>query len=441
MDALSQELHDRLCPLPLRGQILDVGFSGGRDSVALLALLHGLAPVLGCEVRAVHVNHRISPHADSWQAFCEQFCRQRGIPLRVVVLDLQRQGGESLEALARAGRYRAYAQSEGLYIALAHHRDDQAETFVLQALRGAGPAGLAAMPERRSFAGKTLLRPLLHTPRQDIERWLQSQRLAWIEDESNADTRYRRNAVRHQILPLFETMHPGATEALARSARHCGEASELLRELAEIDGQPRAPRLDLASLGPLSPRRARNLLRQWLHYRGIPLPAARTLEVFMQQIHDAAADRQPQLELEGGRVYRFREQLHWAPDWEPLPASFVWKGESRQRIAGWQGVLHIDEAEEGIDASRLRGLPVDVRRRSGGERIKLAAQRPSQSLKNLFQGSAVPPWERPRWPMLYAGDELIAVPGLAVAAAWSSRPGLALRWEPAGGEAQESESP
>lgn len=429
MSTLLQRVHQHL-PV-LQGQRLVVGFSGGRDSLALISLLHELQEIAGFELAALHVNHGLSPNADRWQSFCVAFCAARRIPLDVTQLHLERRGGQSLEALARTARYQAFAAVKGNWLALAHHRDDQAETFLLQALRGAGPAGLAAMPLQRELAGKQLLRPLLDSSRAEIETWLASRQLQWIDDESNSDRRFRRNALRLDVLPALETVHAGAAAALARAARHCGEASQLLRELAEVDGHPHAVALEVAELAVLSAPRARNLLRSWLFFRGIRLPASVALDEFLHQVLHAADDRQPQMPLEQGTVRRFGGRLFWVSDWQPAVHAFVWCGERSVMLPGWQGVLHFEPGEQGIDAARLHGCRVEVCLRRGGERLHLHAQRPAQSLKNLFQQSGIAPWERERWPLLYIDQQLVAVPDLGVCTAWQQRPGLLPRWVPA----------
>lgn len=428
MSLLAQRVHRHLPAL--HGERLVVGFSGGRDSVALLSLLHELQDVAGFELAALHVNHGLSPNAGRWQQFCEAFCATGQIPLEVVQLHLQREGGQSLEALARNGRYGAFAAAEGNWLALAHHRDDQAETFLLQALRGAGPFGLAAMPLQRELAGKHLLRPLLDSSRADIEAWLASRQLQWVDDESNTDRRYRRNALRLEVMPALEAVQNGAAAALARAARHCGEASQLLRELAEGDGNPHAAELEVAQLAALSPARARNLLRCWMFFRGIRLPASVALDEFLHQVLHASSDRQPHLPLEQGTVRRFAGRLFWVGDWSARDSVFVWRGESRLVIPGWQGTLYFERAEQGIDAERLHGCTVEVCLRRGGERLDVHPQRPSQSLKNLFQQSGIPPWERPRWPLLCVDGQLLAVPGLGISTDWQQQPGVQVRWIP-----------
>lgn len=427
---LANHVAQQITGLKLAGEVVTVAFSGGRDSVALLDVLHGLASLLGFNLHALHVNHHISPNANSWQQFCEQFCSQRGIPLSSHPLQLQRSGGESLEALAREGRYAAFAQAAGRFVFLAQHQDDQAETFLLQAIRGAGPVGLAGMPFVRVQRGKLLVRPLLNVARAEIEHYLNERQLSWIDDESNLDTRYRRNAIRHQVLPVLEAMHPGSTRALARSAQHCAEANDLLHELAVLDGDPEQAQLSVAALAGLSSPRAKNLFRAWLLKRGVALPATSALNDWLQQVLSAKQDTQPEFKIAMGSIRRFADQLYRVADWTAEPASFVWRGESELRLPGWQGMLRFETAALGIKKERLLNQTLEFRPRQGGEKMVFDSQRPSNTLKNLFQQAAIPPWERERWPLVYVNNELIAVPGIATNLAWQATPGLAIIWQP-----------
>ena len=418
-------------PLPdLVGEGVTVAFSGGRDSVALLAALFELSQQHSFSISALHVNHHLSPFADVWQQFCEQFCAARNIPLQVKNLCLQREGGESLEALARSGRYQAFAEAPTAYIALAHHQDDQAETFLLQAIRGAGPTGLAGMPFQREFQGKRLLRPSLDISRAEIECWLKSHHLSWVDDESNADVQFRRNAIRHEVLPVLERLHPGSKLALARSSAHCGETISLLQELAEMDGDPSASCLPVSLLASLSYPRAKNLLRSWLQKRGAVLPATLFLDNLLTQVLAARHDAQPEFQWDNAAVRRFDGQLYWVTTWQPQPATLVWRGESELRVPGWCGKLVFEPVANGVAVERLQGRLLHLKTRMGGEKIELSQQRPRQLLKNLFQQSAIPPWERERWPLLYAEDELVLVPGIATAVSWQAAPGVSIRWQP-----------
>jgi tRNA(Ile)-lysidine synthase len=210
------------------GRLL-VGLSGGVDSVVLLDLLRRLSKRLGLELAALHVNHQINPAAGRWAAFCRAFCRRHGVALTVVRVKVPRRS--SLEAAARAARYRAFAAQPSDFIVLAHNLDDQAETVFLQLLRGAGVKGLSAMPVVRN----SILRPLLEVPRSEIEAYARQRKLKWIEDDSNADLGFDRNFLRHRVLPVIAQRYPSYRKTLARASRNLAEAAQLLDELAAAD--------------------------------------------------------------------------------------------------------------------------------------------------------------------------------------------------------------
>ncbi|OHC90139.1 MAG: tRNA lysidine(34) synthetase TilS, partial [Sideroxydans sp. RIFOXYB12_FULL_59_6] len=264
--------HDRiaarLAPLLPAGSKLLLGLSGGMDSVVLLHVLHCLAPELGFTLSAMHVHHGISPNADAWAQFCTALCARYGIPLdirHVNIAPLQEVHG--IEASARKLRHAAFAESDCCHIALAHHADDQAETLMLQLLRGAGLRGVAAMPLMREQGRQLLLRPMLEFGRMELLAYAQQHALDWIEDESNADDSYPRNFLRHRLFPVLAQRFPAWRETLGRSTQHFAEAAEILSEVALADGAGEVP-LAVARLEALSPARARNLLRQHLHLQG-----------------------------------------------------------------------------------------------------------------------------------------------------------------------------
>ncbi|MEP6998324.1 MAG: tRNA lysidine(34) synthetase TilS, partial [Betaproteobacteria bacterium] len=217
------------------GVRIAVALSGGIDSMVLLDALHALAPRFALHLSALHVDHRLSPRSERWAQFCAEACAARGVPLTVHRVDVARRAGQSLEAVARAARYAKLLGANIDIVALAHHADDQAETILLQLLRGAGPAGLAAMPRyrARSASGPALLRPLLELPRAALAAYANARGLAWVDDESNEDRRHKRNLLRLSVAPLLAQAFPGYPTVLARAAGHQAEAAALLDELAE----------------------------------------------------------------------------------------------------------------------------------------------------------------------------------------------------------------
>ncbi len=299
----------RLAP----AETLVVGLSGGCDSVVLLHLLSRLG--LGERLRAMHVHHGLSPNADAWADFCREFCGRLSVGLEIVRVEVDLASGLGLEAAARAARYAAFAACAADVLLLAHHQGDQAETLLFNLLRGAGVAGAAGMPAERRLSFARLLRPLLGTSRAALEDYARQHALGWIEDESNADLRYSRNFIRHQVMPLLGQRFPAAENALAQAAANFGEADELLAELAAVDWQNAckmpATVPSMHCLKQLSLLRLKNLLRYRLRSLGWRAPAATRLDEFARQLLAAAPDRHPELQLPDGVLRVAKGQLHW----------------------------------------------------------------------------------------------------------------------------------
>lgn len=424
-----------LAPHIPAGSSILVGLSGGVDSVVLLHLLTGLAPQHSWKISALHVHHGISPNADAWAAFCAELCASRAIPLQVERVDITPLRGKGIEAAARELRHQALYRRPVDFIALAHHQDDQAETLLLQLLRGAGVKGVAAMPLARSTAtGPVLLRPLLDASRTELEDYAARQGLKWVEDESNTDEKYPRNFLRHRVFPLLEQHFPACRTTLARAAGHFAEAGALLDTLAGLDAQNAfdGATLEVTRLRNLDSARAKNLLRWFLLQRGALMPENPRLEEMLRQLCNAREDAQVCIAWGDWEIRRYRGRAHVCmKQTEPAPdLSVLWRGEERLALPG--GVLQFVHCRgEGISASKLGSAPVTVRMRRGEESLRPDAARPARSLRYLFQDSGIPPWQRARWPLLYCGEILIAIPEIGVESAWHAAPdeaGVALRW-------------
>ena len=423
---------------PLR---VAVALSGGRDSMALLDALAGLRAELPLAVSALHVHHGLSPNADAWAAFCVAECARRGVALAQRRVRVERAPGQSLEANARAARFDALRLAEADVVALAHHADDQAETLLLQLLRGAGPHGLAAMPAARAGPGPALVRPLLALPRAALEDYARRHGVVWIDDESNADTGLRRNFLRHEIAPRLAAAFPGYPATLVRAAAHNAEAAQLLDELAALDagdgiaaGDDGASTLDralLAALAGRSPPRARNLLRWFLRGHGLPPPSTARLAAMLDQFVRAAPDarvRVPHAGIELG-IFRGRIVVHASA---VAAFALAWSGEPALALP--HGTLEFAPARgEGIATSALGAAVVTVRRREGGERLRIAMVGSPRALKRLLHDAGIAPWQRASLPLVYCGDTLAAVPGIGVDAALragADAPGVVVRWHP-----------
>lgn len=399
-----------------RGRVA-LALSGGLDSVVLFHLLLSLRDSLGFGFSAFHVHHGLSPRADRWEAFCASLCARNGVPFETCRVAVSPCAGESLEAAAREARYRAFASCSADLLLLAQHQDDQAETLLLQLLRGAGAKGLAAMPETRMAEGKTLLRPLLDVPRETLKEYVQAHGLVWEEDESNADTGFDRNFLRHEIFPVLERRFPSYRQTLGRSSRHLAEAAQLLDELARLDGERgiREGLLDGALLRELSPSRAKNLLRYYLAQCQIPFPDTPRMEEAMRQLREAGADAQVRIRFGDYEIRRYRGWVEAARSFPALPKdlSIFWSGETELALPGAH--LRFEQRKgEGIRLDAFSSQPVTLRSRHGGERFRPSCGRSSRSLKNLLQEAGIPPWQRAALPLLFVGDNLVWVPGIGI---------------------------
>jgi tRNA(Ile)-lysidine synthase len=436
---LRSQVAARLARSLTPGTRLAVGLSGGVDSVVLLSLLADLAPELGYSLSAIHVNHAISPSAPRWAEFCAVLCREKNVPLRIEAVDISRWTGLGLEGAARRARYDAFARLDADVLAVAQHRDDQAETLLLQLLRGAGLRGMAGMPAERLLEGTgiRLVRPLLGVARADIEAYARARGLAWVEDESNADTAHRRNFLRHEVLPLIERQFPSARAALARGAGRLHEAGGLVDHLARADlehlgGMP----VEVAALRALGEARARSVLRHCCDQRGIAPPGSARLDEVLRQLGDARRDAAVAIPVSGWSFHRYRGRVYLEPA-RAAPESGLrepWSGESALPLMDLGGVLRFKPEEgRGLSAGKLRRSPVTVRVRRGGEHLQPDCRRPRRTLKNLMQERQVPPWRRRRLPLVYCGEDLVSVPGVGDECSYQAdvgESGLIVSWEP-----------
>ncbi|MCU7883559.1 MAG: tRNA lysidine(34) synthetase TilS, partial [Candidatus Thiodiazotropha sp. (ex Lucinoma annulata)] len=277
MTLTATRLLESLKQLP-QASCCHLAFSGGLDSCVLLHLLAELRLQLPYELRAIHVHHGLQAEAGEWQRHCENICESHDIPLDNVQLTLTPIAGESIEAVAREARYQAFAEcmGEGDLLLTAQHQDDQAETLLLQLLRGSGPAGLAAMPLLARFEPGWLARPLLQVSRLTLEAYAQQHALTWHDDPSNQNLRFDRNFIRHQVMPLLRSRWPAASMTLSRAARFSGELLTLVKEEAEEDlvkaRYGDSDTLSITALKQLHSVRLRNLLRHWIAASGATMP-------------------------------------------------------------------------------------------------------------------------------------------------------------------------
>ncbi|HHO67652.1 MAG TPA: tRNA lysidine(34) synthetase TilS, partial [Gammaproteobacteria bacterium] len=408
-----------------------VAFSGGLDSRVLLEMLARNRARLAAPLGAVHVDHGLHAESEQWGEHCRRVCQRLGVDHAALRVDAAAAPGQSPEAAAREARYRALRDwlPADACLLTAQHRDDQAETLLLQLLRGAGPRGLAAMPRQAAFGRGLLLRPLLDVPRQALRDWAERQGLDWIEDPSNADTRYDRNYLRHVVLPALARRWPAAAGTLARAAAHQAEQAELARALADIDLQgcrvAAAEALSVTGLLALPAPRRTNLLRHWVALQGLPPPPRRVLARVTPELLACRPDATPCVHWPGAELRRYRDALYLSAPLPPPPAGLrlAWRPAQPLELAAAGGVLSARPVSGGgLDAARF-GARLEIRFRAGGERLRPAGRSHRHALKKLLQAAGVPAWERERLPLVYADGELVAVPGLCVAEGCQAGPG------------------
>lgn len=399
------------------GRRLSVGFSGGLDSTVLLHLLAGLRDELGFTLSAVHVHHGLSPQADAWVEHCRRQCAALNVPLQVARVAVNR-AGLGFEAAAREARYRVFAGVDADALALAQQRDDQAETVLLQLLRGAGMKGLAAMPAERALGPIKLLRPLLDVTRGEIEAYARAQGLSWVDDESNADAAMRRNAARHHLLPVLEGLFPGGAATLAQAAATFAETASLLDALACLDGAAAPDGLAVAHLAELDAARARNLLRHYLELHGIPIRRDRLHEALAQML-EARADAQPVVDFGTASLRRFQGRVVLVKNPSPQAArTWYWRNEAELELGAAGSLRFTAVMGRGV---RLPGQ-VLVALRQGGEKLGPDVRRPSRTLKNLLREAGVPPWLRERLPLIYVDGRLAWAAEIGADAAFQAGP-------------------
>lgn len=451
---------------PAPSGVLAVAYSGGTDSLALLHASCRAARALGLQVVALHVHHGLMPEADAWlaqaQALCQRW-RRRGFPLQLRWTQLSGQParGDSVEAWARTGRYAALGrmarEAGASLVLLAQHRRDQAETVLLQALRGAGPAGLAAMPTCTVRDGLVWARPWLDRPREAVEAYVRRHRLQPVHDPSNADPQLARSRLRLQVWPSLTTAFPDAETVLAQVARRAQQADALLAEVARDD---LATLRDGAALRVppwlgLSPARQANVLRGWLGEQPGVVPTEALVQRLLCELPGARAAQWP---AGGGCSLRlYRGRLRWLAPTAAVQASRRASAPARSEAAAprvgerpsaelatldlsrpgfvalpqWGGGLLVTSAvAQGVPAALLQA--VRAAPRTGGERLALSPRGLPRSLKKQYQAAAVPVEAR-QGPLLWAGERLLFVPGLGLdARAWAAAgaPQLTVAWCP-----------
>ena len=414
---------------------LIIAYSGGLDSTVLLHALAVSRDVHGKSLLAVYVDHGLHEDSGHWGDHCESFASSLDIEFTGIAVDVMTDAGKGSEAAARTARYDVFRSliREGDWLLSAHHKDDQAETLLLNLMRGSGPSGLAGIGEIQPFGLGWLVRPLLPFSQSELRNYATQHELSWIDDPSNEDRQFDRNFLRHEILPRLEERWPGVSGRLQQSAVLASEAATMLDQLADDDLQAladRPDRLSLDTLRALPPERQRNVIRYVVRELGLPAPPATQLRSILADLLPAREDAQPLVQWKGAEVRRYRDQVYVLPENKSTPqksaVSLTCKGLD---LGAGMGELQLDTgAAQGL-TSAVVAAGLEVRFRSGGEEIKPAGQSHTRKLKKLLQDEGIVPWMRDRLPLLYSGGELVAVADLWLASAAAAEPGVAVCWK------------
>lgn len=397
-----------------------VAYSGGMDSHVLLLLMSQLQqedPAL--QLRAVHVNHGLQAASEQWAEHARSVCEALGVPLEVRVAVVEEQS-DGPEAAARKARYAEFSDvlRPDEHLLLAQHAEDQAETFLLQALRGSGLDGLSGIPKKRRFGSAYMGRPLLACSRESLAAVAKSHELDWIEDPSNTDDKYDRNYLRLKIMPLLKERWPAYTQTLGRSALRSAAASQTLFGLAQQDLAvvriKGTTELSIKRLNSLTRERAFTALRLFVRQQGLRMPRLQDLMQVMSNLVDARSDSNGIVNVRDYVFRRHKDNLYVLPEKEITePFYYTWEAPFEPLTIRETGLILTTELcrEQGL---QLMNGPVTVKSRAGGELLKMGDPAFHKSVKKILQESSLPPWVRDRIPLIYVEGRLAAVWGIAI---------------------------
>ena len=398
-----------------------VAFSGGVDSAALLHILSNSG--FKNQLHAVHINHGLQVDADDWQQHCADFAAQLDVSFQAIKLDTKPGRGESVEAWARDERYYHLSQLCGdkECVVTGHHIDDLAETLLINLVRGSGVHGLAAMPVKREFGRGMLLRPLRVASRDSLVDYAEQQGLGWVDDPSNADMRFDRNFIRHKIMPLLKERWPKVTDNMARASAHCATAAEHLDQYAQavLNGAGvQHNKVFVSGILRLDSQSRYLVLRRFIMSQGGQAPSMQHLRQIEIDVLGAKEDADPVFQLGHGAVLRrYRKMLYYFPhnpEFEPVAYDIKWQGSRPLDVPDWPELITRESLTElGLNVDDIDWAEVSLRSRRGGEVCRPRGWGHAKPLKYCLQKFAVPPWERNR-PVVYLGDEIIAVVGVFV---------------------------
>jgi tRNA(Ile)-lysidine synthase len=400
---------------------MTVALSGGIDSVVLLHLLHVIKTKHQFILNASHVHHGLSKNADKWVKFCEKLCAKLSVPLDIHYIQLPKKKSLGIEGEARQLRYEKLLQSKSDLVVLGHHADDQAETFLLQLIRGAGVKGLSSMAHFDDT--KKLWRPLLKVSRSDIENYAKQHKLKWIEDESNLNIDFDRNFIRSKVLPILKNRFSHIIKVIYRSSVHLAEAQNLLDDLAKLDLKSYLKsnickhKLQVKTLNKLSHSRAKNALRYWLEMNDQLMPSKDLLDELLRQVLTAKKDAELKIHLSKDfEIRRYKDEIYIVYKNQNKEKNYeiVWAGESEILLPNGSKLKFKKVKGKGISLEKIKDKKLIISNRKGGESFKPDLKRPTKKVKQLLQESDLPPWEREFLSLIFVGDDLASVPNFGI---------------------------
>jgi len=418
---------------------MTVALSGGVDSVVLLHLLHALKKKHHFTLKASHVHHGLSQNADKWVKFCEKLCEKLSLPLDIHYIQLPKKKSLGIEGEARQLRYEKLLQSKSDLVVLAHHQDDQAETFLLQLIRGAGVKGLSSMANFDDT--KKLWRPLLKVSRSDIENYAKQHKLKWIEDESNLNIDFDRNFIRSKVLPILKNRFSHIIKVISRSSSHLAEAQNLLDDLAKLDlknylkSNNYKHKLQVKYLNKLSHSRVKNVLRYWLEMNNQLMPSKDLLDELLRQVLTAKKDADLKIQLSKDfEIRRYKDEIYIVQKNQNRQKNYeiIWNSESEILLPDGTKLKFKNIKGKGISLEKMKNKKLIISNRKGGEFFKPDSKRPTKKVKQLLQESDLPPWEREYLPLIFADKDLVCVPGFGIDNTYQAQPsksGLKVTWE------------
>jgi tRNA(Ile)-lysidine synthase len=423
----------------LVGQNVVVGLSGGVDSVALLHVLSRLVTPLELKVEAAHVNHHMHSKSAEWADFCSNLCASYAVPLRIFNVRVPKPSALGIEGAARQARYEALLSHDSQVVLLAHHRDDQIETFFLQALRGSGVDGLSGMLAIRSdyITDKQIFRPMLEVRREEIIKYARQQGLTWVEDPSNSDHVFSRNYLRQKTLPQLKARFPGFEESILNVVKNLEDASDLLREIANQDIDlliSPCGGIDVDDLNNLSEVRAINMFRELFRRRGVAVPGRTWMVEVLRQCKYAKVNATVSVDKKNISVKRYRKRVYLVDKSDAVAEGWsrVWNGETLIDLPGNLGYLQFKEVlGRGISKKCFAPELLTIQLGSGNKRFSLAPNRPRRELRKIWQTEGLPPWSRLNIPVVSFGSEALFVGNLGVSGrcyAQKNEPGISITW-------------